>query len=69
MRRGWYGLDTASLLAGVGLGVFALALILFFILPLLGYPITIGRTPVEVKITQLAQSMPLPPPGNYTVAP
>jgi len=64
--RTMWGLDTASLFAGVGLGAFAIVLIVFFILPIMGYPVTIGKTPVEVRITQTASGT-LPPPGNYTV--
>ena len=67
MRKTFYGLDTASLIAGVGLGVFAVMLIVFFILPILGYPVTIGKIPVEVKISQISQTSNLPPPGNYTL--
>jgi hypothetical protein len=64
--RMFWGLDTPSLFAGIGLGVFVIFLIIFFILPLIGYPVTIGRIPVEIKVEQTTPS-PLPPPGNYTV--
>jgi len=67
MRKTFYGLDIGSLIAGVGLGVFAVMMIIFFILPILGYPVTIGKIPVEVKISQISQSSSLPPPGNYTL--
>jgi hypothetical protein len=61
------GLDTASLIAGLGLGAFAMIFVVFFILPLLGYPITIGKTPVEVIIQHQAINQTLPPPGNFTI--
>jgi hypothetical protein len=66
--RRFAGMDWASFVAGVGLGAFALVLIVFFILPLLGYPITIGRQPVEVILHQpINQTEVLPPPGNFTL--
>jgi hypothetical protein len=66
--RRFAGMDWASFIAGIGIGAFALVLIVFFILPLLGYPISIGRQPVEVIVQQPAvnQSI-LPPPGNFTL--
>jgi len=59
------GLDWLTFSAGIGVGIFAIIFTIFFILPILGYPITIGKIPVEVKITQ--QTPQLPPPGNYTI--
>ena len=64
--RMFWGLYTPSLFAGIGLGVFVIFLIIFFILPLIGYPVTIGKIPIEIKIGQTTPSQ-LPPPGNYTV--
>ncbi len=57
-----------SFIAGLGLGAFALALIVFFILPILGYPVVIGKVPVEVSINYPQPSQgSLPPPGNFTI--
>jgi hypothetical protein len=64
--RMFWGLDTASLFAGIGLGVFVIFFVIFFVLPIMGYPVTIGKIPVEIKIGQTTPSS-LPPPGNYTV--
>ena len=66
--RRFAGMDMGSFIAGLGLGAFALALIVFFILPLLGYPVMIGKVPVEVHLNypQTSQGS-LPPPGNFTI--
>jgi hypothetical protein len=66
--RRFAGMDWASFVAGIGIGAFALVLIVFFILPLLGYPVSIGKQPVEVIVQQppVNQSI-LPPPGNFTI--
>jgi hypothetical protein len=67
--RRFAGMDMGSFIAGLGLGAFALALIVFFILPLLGYPVVIGKVPVEVSINYppAESGSSLPPPGNYTI--
>lgn len=60
------GMDWSQVIVGVGLGMFAFALILFFVLPLLGVPVHIGKSAIEV-ITQTPAAVPLP--GNYTFPP
>jgi len=65
--RRFAGIDTSSLLAGLGLGIFAFTFIVFFILPLLGHPVTIGKQPVEITIHEEIAQPTLPPPGNYTL--
>ena len=66
--RRFAGMDMGSFIAGLGLGAFALALIVFFILPILGYPVVIGKVPVEVHLNypHPVESS-LPPPGNFTI--
>ncbi len=64
--RRFAGIDWTTLISGIGLGVFVMVFIIFFVLPILGYPVTIGKIPVEVKIQSTQISSNLPPPGNYT---
>jgi hypothetical protein len=59
------GFDLSSLITGIGLGCLILYVMIFFVLPLIGIPITIGKTPIV--ITTETSTSPLPPAGNYTI--
>jgi len=60
------GTNWNSVIMGMGLGAMILAVIIFFILPLVGVPVMIGRQHIEViHVQQTAPST--PPPANYTV--
>jgi len=60
------GSNIGAIVTGIGLGAMILAIVIFFILPLVGVPVMIGRQPVE--IVHIYQQTPAgaPPPGNYT---
>jgi len=60
------GLDWSSMITGIGLGVFAFSIIIFFILPLCGVPIAIGRGAVQVNVPQQPT---IPQTGNFTFPP
>jgi len=59
------GIDMASLLTGLGLGTLLLTIIIFFILPAMGIPVSIGKTPVVVTVQ--GGGTPQVPPGNFTL--
>jgi len=59
------GLNMSSIMMGVGIGAMVVVVLVFFILPLVGIPVSVGKQVVEViHVNQTAVSA---PPGNYTV--
>lgn len=58
------GIDIGSLMLGAGSGMFVIIFILFFILPIIGIPVSVGQRPIVVNVPQQA---PLPPSGNWTL--
>jgi len=61
------GVNMSSVILGMGLGAMLIVIVIFFILPLTGTPVLIGKQVVEVIHTNTP--MTTPPPGNYTVMP
>lgn len=62
------GINFGSVIAGVGVGLLITYIVIFILLPIMGIPVTIGRTPVEVTINATSPwTGQLPPPGNYTI--
>jgi len=61
------GSNIGAVVTGIGLGAMILAALIFFVLPMIGVPVTIGRQPVEV-IHVYQQPVGVPPPGNFTPA-
>jgi hypothetical protein len=59
------GIDVSSLITGIGFGCLIIFVLLFFVLPLIGIPVTIGKTPVEINISGTSSN--LPPAGNFTI--
>jgi hypothetical protein len=55
-----------QIVMGMGIGIMMMTFMIFVLLPLLGYPVTIGKTPVEVTVRTVAEGSWLPPPGNFT---
>lgn len=44
------GIDISSLMFGIGIGLFIIVFLLFFILPIIGIPVSIGQKPIEINI-------------------
>jgi hypothetical protein len=61
------GLDWTSMMTGLFLGAFVFAVLVFFILPMIGVPVIIGKEAIKVTIQQSQQA--LPAPGNFTIKP
>jgi hypothetical protein len=61
------GLDWTSMMTGLFLGAFVFAVLVFFILPMIGVPVIVGKEAVKVTIQQSQQA--LPAPGNFTIKP
>jgi len=59
------GLDWSSMMTGLFLGAFVFAVLVFFILPMIGIPVIVGREAIQVQIQQTQTT--LPPPGNFTI--
>lgn len=60
------GLDWSAIATGIGLGMFAFSIIIFFLLPLFGVPIAIGKGAIQVNVPQQPT---IPQIGNYTFPP
>jgi hypothetical protein len=61
------GLDWTSMMTGLFLGAFVFAVLVFFILPMIGVPVIVGKEAIKVTIQQSQQA--LPAPGNFTIKP
>jgi len=59
------GFNLSSVIMGVGLGAMLMAVVIFFVLPLVGVPVMVGRQPIEVIHVNQTYAAPLP--SNYTV--
>jgi len=59
------GFNISSVIMGVGLGAMLMAVVIFFVLPLVGVPVMVGRQPIEVIHVNQTYAAPLP--SNYTV--
>lgn len=59
------GIDMGSLFFGLGVGMFLIILVLFFILPIMGIPVSVGQRPITVNVPSTSPS--LPPTGNFTI--
>jgi len=59
------GLDWSSMMTGLFLGAFVFAVLVFFVLPMMGIPVIVGREAIQVQIQQTQTT--LPPPGNFTI--
>lgn len=60
------GVDLSAVVTGIGLGAFVFGIIIFFILPLCGVPVVIGRGAIQVNVPQQPT---IPQTGNFTFPP
>ena len=61
------GLDWTSMMTGLFLGAFVFAVLVFFILPMIGVPVIVGKEAIKFTIQQSQQALPVP--GNFTITP